>query len=86
MAEGEQVQTGKQPGDIGKKQDTDGFREYVAAIAQRAKGGKEQGKGEPAEQRENQPPDKDRSGIGEAILRKLHAERRRLLIVGDLLR
>src|SRR5579884_209185 len=86
MAESEQVQAGKQPGEIGEKQDTASLRKNVAAITQWAEGGKEQGEGEPAEQSKSQPPDKDRGGIGEAILRELHAERRRLLIVGDLLR
>src|SRR5579883_2861282 len=85
MAESEQVQAGKQPGEIGEKQDTGSLRENIATITQWTKGGEDKGESEPAEQRENQPPDKDRRGIGEAILRELHAERRRLLVIGDLL-
>ena len=76
----------KKPGKICQQEHTERLTEDIAPIRQRIKKRESEGKRQQTQCSKGQPPEEHWRCIGDAIRGKLRPQRRRLLVVGDLLR
>ena len=76
----------KKPGKVCQQEHTERLTEDIAPIRQRIKKRESEGKRQQTQCSKSQPPEEHWRCIGDAIRGKLRPQRRRLLVVGDLLR